>query len=54
MAARVEQSAGDGELWVSSAIRDMTLGGNADFTDEGTHELKGIEGEWRLFSAVVG
>ena len=54
LAARVEQSAGDGELWVSSAIRDMTLGGNADFTDEGTHELKGIEGEWRLFSAVVG
>lgn len=54
LAARVEQAASDGELWVSSTIRDMTLGGATTFTDEGEHQLKGIEGDWRLFSASIG
>ena len=51
LAARVEQCARDNELWASSAVRDMTLGSGPDFTDEGEHRLKGIEGQWRLFSA---
>ena len=54
LAARVEQSARDGQLWASSAVRDMTLGGGVEFTDEGEHTLKGIEGRWRLFSALAG
>ena len=50
LAARVEQAASDGELWASSTVRDMMLGGSANFDDRGEHELKGIDGTWRLFA----
>lgn len=50
LAARVEQQAADGELWTSSTVRDSMLGGSASFTERGEHELKGIDGSWRLFS----
>jgi class 3 adenylate cyclase len=46
----VEQQAANGELWTSSTVRDSMLGGRAAFTDRGEHELKGIDGNWRLFS----
>lgn len=39
LAARVEQSARDGELWASSTVRDMTLGSGVDFADEGERSL---------------
>jgi len=48
--ARVEQAADDGELWASSTVRDMMLGGDATFVDRGEHTLKGIDGSWRLFA----
>jgi class 3 adenylate cyclase len=50
LAARVEQQAADGELWTSSTVRDLMLGGSASFAERGEHQLKGIEGIWRLFS----
>jgi class 3 adenylate cyclase len=50
LAARVEQAAHNGELWASSTVRDMMLGGAATFTDRGEHTLKGIEGSWHLFA----
>jgi class 3 adenylate cyclase len=50
LAARVEQQAADGELWTSSTVRDMMLGGSASFSERGEHQLKGIDGSWRLFS----
>ncbi len=50
LAARVEQNAADGELWTSSTVRDLMLGGGATFTERGEHQLKGIDGSWRLFS----
>lgn len=40
----------DGELWISSTVRNLMLGGSASFTERGEHELKGIDGSWRLFS----
>ncbi len=52
LAARVEQSASTGELWASSTVRDMMLGGSATFVDRGEHQLKGIEGTWRLFAVA--
>ena len=52
LAARVEQSAVDGELWASSAVRDMLLGDSGCFTERGEHQLKGIDGTWRLFSVA--
>ena len=30
------------------------LGGSAAFTEQGEHELKGIDGAWRLFSVTAG
>jgi class 3 adenylate cyclase len=50
IAARVEQAAHDGEVWVSSTMRDMMLGGSATFDDRGEHDLKGVDGAWRLFA----
>ena len=52
LAARVEQRAADGEFWASSTVRDMMLGGTTTFTDAGEHDLKGIDGSWRLFSVA--
>jgi len=53
LAARVEQRAGDGEIWASSTVRDLMLGGSTAFSDAGEHELKGIDGSWRLFSIAA-
>jgi len=48
IAARVESHAAPGEVLVSQTTRDMLLGTDTEFTDLGEHELKGIEGTWRL------
>ncbi len=53
LAARVEQCAADGQFWASSTVRDMMLGGTTTFHDAGEHELKGIDGSWRLFSVAA-
>jgi pimeloyl-ACP methyl ester carboxylesterase/class 3 adenylate cyclase len=50
MAARVMAEARGGEVLVSGTVRDIVAGSNLDFSDRGTHELKGIEGERRLFA----
>lgn len=52
LAARAEQAADDGELWASSTVRDLMLGGAATFEDRGEHTLKGIDGTWRLFAVT--
>jgi class 3 adenylate cyclase/pimeloyl-ACP methyl ester carboxylesterase len=48
LAARVEQAAPAGEIYVSSTVRDLLLGGTYEFEDTGEHELKGIDGLWTL------
>jgi class 3 adenylate cyclase len=50
LAARVEQNAADGELWASSTLRDLLLGGSTRFEDRGEFDLKGVDGRWRLFA----
>lgn len=52
LAARVEQAASDGAIFVSSTVRDMMLGGSVAFDDRGEHELKGIDGRWRLYEVA--
>ena len=42
----------DGELWASSTVRDLMLGGAATFEDRGEYTLKGIDGTWRLFAVT--
>ena len=39
-----------GEVLVSSTVRDLMAGSGITFTDRGTHILRGIPGEWRLFT----
>jgi DNA-binding NarL/FixJ family response regulator len=50
--ARILSTAGPGEVRVSSTVRDVLSGGGIQFRDEGIHALKGIPGEWHLYSVV--
>jgi hypothetical protein len=40
-----------GEVLVSGTVKDLVSGSGINFQDYGVHQLKGIPGEWRLFSA---
>jgi len=51
--ARVAASAAPGEVLVSSTVKDLVAGSGLRFADRGTHHLRGVPGEWRLF-AVEG
>jgi class 3 adenylate cyclase/pimeloyl-ACP methyl ester carboxylesterase len=48
--ARVAGKAGPGEVLVSGTVRDLVAGSGLEFEDRGAAELKGIPGEWRLYS----
>ena len=50
IAERVESSAGEGEILVSSTVRDLLLGTEFEFRDAGARSLKGIDGQWRLYA----
>lgn len=48
--ARVAALAGPREVFVSSTVRDFVDGADISFESRGSHELKGLPGEWELFS----
>jgi class 3 adenylate cyclase/pimeloyl-ACP methyl ester carboxylesterase len=48
--ARVLAQAGDGEVLVSSTVKDLVAGSGINFIERGEHELKGVPGVWRLFA----
>jgi pimeloyl-ACP methyl ester carboxylesterase len=48
--ARVAQQAKGGEVLVSSTVRDLVAGSGIRFTERDMMDLKGIPGEWRLYS----
>jgi class 3 adenylate cyclase/pimeloyl-ACP methyl ester carboxylesterase len=48
--ARVSAQAKAGEVLVSSTVKDLVAGSGIEFEDRGSHELKGVPGEWRLFA----
>jgi pimeloyl-ACP methyl ester carboxylesterase len=50
--ARVAALAGPGEVLVSSTVRDLVAGSGIEFEDRGVHQLKGIPGDWRLYSVT--
>jgi class 3 adenylate cyclase len=50
--ARVAANAQPGEVLVSSTVRDLVAGSGLAFEDRGSHELKGIPGEWRLYAVA--
>jgi pimeloyl-ACP methyl ester carboxylesterase len=49
--ARVAAAAAAGETLVSSTVKDIVAGSGIAFADRGMHGLKGVPGEWRLYSA---
>ncbi|OBH32380.1 cyclase [Mycobacterium sp. E342] len=48
--ARVAALAGPGEVLVSSTVRDIVTGSRHRFGDRGEAALKGVPGQWRLYS----
>ena len=48
--ARVSTAAAPGEVLVSGTVKDLGAGSDIDFEDRGTHELKGVPAEWRLYA----
>jgi pimeloyl-ACP methyl ester carboxylesterase len=50
--ARIGARAAPGEVLVSGAVRDLVVGSGIEFADRGTHELKGVPGEWQLLAVT--
>ena len=48
--ARVAAEAAAGEVLVSSTVKDLVAGSGIAFEDRGSHALKGVPEEWRLFA----
>jgi class 3 adenylate cyclase/pimeloyl-ACP methyl ester carboxylesterase len=48
--ARIGALAGPGEVLVSGTVRDLVVGSGLEFDERGEHELRGIEGRWRLLA----
>jgi class 3 adenylate cyclase len=51
--ARVSALAVVNEVLVSSTLRDLVIGSGLEFEDRGTHQLKGVPGEWHLFAVAA-
>lgn len=48
--ARIAALAQTGEVLVSGTVKDLVNGSGIAFQDRGTHLLKGVPGEWKLFA----
>jgi len=53
LAARIMDRAGPGEVLVSATTRELASGGDLEFIDRGTSELKGISGARQVYAVVV-
>jgi class 3 adenylate cyclase/pimeloyl-ACP methyl ester carboxylesterase len=51
--ARVAAAAAAGEIMVSSSVRDLVAGSGFTFEDRGSHHLKGVAEERRLYAVSV-
>jgi len=54
IAARIMAEAGPGEVVVSRTVRDLVAGSDRQLEDRGTHQLKGVAGDWQLFAVPSG
>jgi class 3 adenylate cyclase len=52
--ARVLEQARPGGMLVSSAVRDLVVGSGIQFRNRGTHDLKGVPGQWTLLAVEPG
>jgi class 3 adenylate cyclase len=54
IAARVSALAGSGEVLVSRTVKDLVVGSGIQFSDRGTHTLKGIPDAWQVHAVAGG
>ena len=52
IAQRVQAAAAPGELLVSRTVVDLVAGSEITFSDRGTHQLKGVPGDFQLFAVT--
>lgn len=50
IAARVLAQAQANEVWLSHTVKDLVADSGFEFNECGVFSLKGIPGEWRLFT----
>jgi class 3 adenylate cyclase/streptogramin lyase len=51
-AARVMSVAGPGEVLVPASVKEIVPGAGISFDEHGVHQLKGLEGDFRLFKVA--
>jgi class 3 adenylate cyclase len=51
--ARIAAMAGASEILVSNTVKDLVVGSGIEFEDRGSHALKGLPGEWRLYAVAT-
>lgn len=51
--ARLTALGGAGDVLVSSTVADLVRGAGFGLTDRGSHVLKGVEGEWRVYAVTT-
>jgi class 3 adenylate cyclase len=52
VAARIAGKAPSNDILASNTVKDLVVGSGIKFADMGKHDLKGIPGEWSLFSVA--
>jgi class 3 adenylate cyclase/pimeloyl-ACP methyl ester carboxylesterase len=52
LTSRVMDAAGPGEVLVTSTVRDLVVGSGLEFAERGAQELRGVPGEWALYSVT--
>ena len=52
IAARVMSRAQDGGVAVSSTVKDLVTGSGFSFRSTGTHQLKGVPGQWAIYEVA--
>jgi class 3 adenylate cyclase len=52
--ARIAALAKPNEILVSGTVHDLVAGSELRFENRGTHTLRGVPGEWRVFSVITG
>ena len=46
-------AAGPGEILVSRTVHDLVSGSGIRLQDRGTHQLKGVQGQWQLLAVAA-
>ena len=53
IANRVMSQASPGDVFVSRTVKDLVVGSGFRFESRGSHQLKGVPDEWRLFAVLT-